>query len=316
MNAPLPTPRCLTRWTGGSVRVVHDIIAQIPAQHLNAQGHLTGLRLVDPFVGGGAVFFALQPQSGALLADACEPLVRAWRAVRDDVEGLIAGLEVEQEARGAAVDAQTWFLATRDRLNAYLTGRRSMGPTAVAAHFLALMRSGYSGLWRVNKQGACTTAFDPGTASKDLVRADHLRACAALLQRPKGSGVYPVHQDFRRTLANKGAGDLIYADSPFVDPPEAHAQGTLFGPPSSKSYTGWTAERWGPHDTTDLWELLVAARDRGAHFIHQQHDHPEVRAWACEHSLEVVPLKVHRSMSCDAQTRGAALEVLVVGRPA
>lgn len=315
MNAPLPTPRCLTRWTGGSVRMVDAIVAQVPGEYLDADGRLAGLRLVDPFVGGGALFFALQPQR-AIVSDACEPLIRAWRAVQVDVEGLIAGLEVEQEQRGVAGDAQEWFLATRDRLNAYLAGEQAMGSTAVAVHFFALMRSGYSGLWRVNEAGAYNVGFDPGTATRDLVRADHLRFCSALLQRGKGHGVYRIHQDFRCTLANKGKGDLIYADSPFVDPPTTHAQGTLFGPPSSKSYTGWTAKRWGPRDTTDLWDLLVAARDRGAHFIHQNHDHPEVRAWAREHSLEVVPLEVHRSVSCDAQTRGAAREVLVVGRPA
>lgn len=327
MNAPLQPPRCLTRWTGGSVRVVDAIVAQVPAEHLDEHGHLTGLRLVDPFVGGGSVFFALQPQR-AILSDACEPLIRAWRAVQVDVGGVVAGLEVEQRDRGATVEqAQKWFLATRERMNDLLTridpagvlpgqvGAQSL-TRLMAVHFFALMRSGYSGLWRVNEDGAYNVGFDPGTATRDLVRADHLRSCSALLQRGRGHGVYPIHQDFRRTLAHKGAGDLIYADSPFVDPPKVNEQGTLFGPPSSESYTGWTAERWGPHDTTDLWKLLVAARDRGAHIIHQNHDHPTVRAWAREHSLEVVPLEVHRSVSCDAQTRGAAREVLVVGRPA
>lgn len=315
MTAPLPTPRCLTRWTGGSVRVVDTIIAQVPEEHLDAQGHLTGLRLVDPFVGGGALFFALQPQR-AILADACEPLIRAWRAVRDDVEGLIKLLTIETQKRWCQTEPSDWFEDTRDRLNAHLLGQEQLPPLEVAALFFALMRSGYSGLWRVNKDGAYNVGFDPSTGEKDLIRAAHLRACAALLQRPKGSGVYPVRQDFRLTLTHKGAGDLIYADSPFVGLPDPDAPPELFGPKLKPTYTGWTGQGWTERDTVDLWALLTAARDRGAFIIHQNHDAPPVRTWAASVGMEVVPLQVPRSISCDTETRGEASEVLVVGRPA
>ena len=80
----LNSPRPFLKWAGGKSELVPRILSKLPASIP---------QYVEPFVGGGAVFFALARAGRlqrALLGDRNPELVAVWLTVRDDVEGLIA----------------------------------------------------------------------------------------------------------------------------------------------------------------------------------------------------------------------------------
>ncbi len=151
-------------------------------------------RVVEPFVGGGALFFHLEPGSG-LLADINAELVETYRAVQDDVEDVISRLE------GLSIDRST-----------YERFRRAQPKTApeIAARFIYLNRTAFNGLYRVNQRGEFNVPFGckPTTTPVD---ASHLRACAEQLQHATVRS-----QHFTETIRDCTHGDFVYLDPPYT----------------------------------------------------------------------------------------------------
>jgi DNA adenine methylase len=101
------------------------------------------MRHVEPFVGGGALFFSRRP-GRALLTDINPTLVAAYSAIRDDVEGVIAAL------RGlAGRHSKESYYQVRERYN---RGRR-LSTSKRAAMFIYLNKTCFNGLHRVNRKG-------------------------------------------------------------------------------------------------------------------------------------------------------------------
>ncbi len=119
--------RPFLKWVGGKRQLVPELVARAPASFG---------RYFEPFVGGGALFFHLLPRE-ALLADANERLIGTYRAVRDDVDGVIDLL------RAYPYDSEFYC-----RLRERAVDARS--DTEVAAWFIYLSRAGFNGPYRVN----------------------------------------------------------------------------------------------------------------------------------------------------------------------
>ena len=84
--APLPPDavsiRPLLKWAGGKTQLLGNILPKIPKKYG---------RFIEPFFGGGAVFFAVQPKNG-IIADSNPELVNLYRSVATDVNGVITQL--------------------------------------------------------------------------------------------------------------------------------------------------------------------------------------------------------------------------------
>ena len=121
------------KWAGGKRAIVSDIARRLPP---------TFGTYWEPFVGGGAVFFALDRRlQAAQLSDVNVELVRTYQVIRDQPERLIAALQEH-----AAHHSQEHYLATREL---------SDHPRAVeiAARMIYLNKTCFNGLYRVNRRG-------------------------------------------------------------------------------------------------------------------------------------------------------------------
>lgn len=257
--------RPFVRRLGGKSKSAAAILAEL--------GPVAGT-YYEPFLGGGAVFLALDPAQ-AILSDADLDLIAAWRAVRDDVDGLCA------ELAGLPRTRET-YLALRDAPS------RLVSPGARAIY---LSRCSFNGLWRVNASGQMNApAGDKldGRPCLDDAYEARLRAASARL-----GGVEILCVDFESQIADAGAGDVVFAD-----------------PPYPGGFVSYTAAGFGSEDHARLARACVAARGRGARVLVSG----PAGAWqAAYEGFQAVPLPAMRSIAADGQARGVEPDVLLVG---
>ena len=139
--------RPFIKWVGGKAKLWPQLVHLLPSD-------VTKLRHVEPFIGGGAVFFASQP-ARACISDVNEDLIGVYRAVRDDLEQLLRYLTVLTDERLMAHDRAAHFYELRSDYNA----RNESNATMRAAWFIYLNKTCFNGLHRVNKTGAFNTPY-------------------------------------------------------------------------------------------------------------------------------------------------------------
>ncbi|MCB9507165.1 MAG: Dam family site-specific DNA-(adenine-N6)-methyltransferase [Myxococcales bacterium] len=183
------------RWVGGKGKLLKWIQPLLPEEF--GAYH-------EPFVGGGAVFFRNQP-APARLTDLNGRLIETYRALRDDVDGVIAVLR-SHEAR----NAKAYYLRQREMFNA-----RHGSEIERAARFIYMNKVNFNGLYRENKSGRYNVPYD-GTEKKRpprIVDEAGLRAASRALGRP---GVSLEYASFESVLEHAVAGDLVYFDPPYI----------------------------------------------------------------------------------------------------
>jgi DNA adenine methylase len=126
----------IVKWAGGKTRLLSELRARLPD---------TFGRYYEPFVGGGALFFSLNPAL-AVLGDTNGALIEMYKAVAADVEAVIDTLEQHRLAH--SVDG--YYYAVRDAWN---SGEWLDHPIDAAAAFIYLNKTCFNGLWRVNQSG-------------------------------------------------------------------------------------------------------------------------------------------------------------------
>ncbi len=292
----MANPAPFVSWVGGSQKSLPALLARLPAG-------VAERRYVDPFVGGGALFWALRPRR-ALLSDACAPLIAAWRALALDPEGLLRELAV-LEALRATQDLPGWYRLVTGLLDAEGTDAER------GARLIAVNRSCFNGLWRVNSAGRFNAALDPASKGRDLVRADLLRGCAAVL----GGMNLQVHAGgWEATVEAAGAGDVVYADPPYDDESDDGPPMLLGGPVAVQGHR-YTAQGWTRGDLVRLADALARAADRGAHVLSTNNPTRFAGEVFASRGFTVEVEAVTRSVSRDASTRGAVNELYATRSP-
>ncbi|MGE3857995.1 MAG: DNA adenine methylase, partial [Dehalococcoidia bacterium] len=198
----------------------------------------------EPFLGGGAMFFALAGDAElaprrAVLNDANRELVMVYEAVRDDVERLIARLQSLAEPYLAA--------GPEERSELYYAQRARTPDDRVdtAARFIFLNKTCFNGLYRVNRRGEFNVPHGRYLMPR-ILDAPALRAAAGALR-----GVDISTGDFAEVTTEARAGDFVYFDPPFE--------------PLSKtsSFTGYTEGAFSRREQVRLKWVVDALTRRG-----------------------------------------------------
>lgn len=281
--------RPFVKWAGGKRAIADRILMLLPPK-------IDGW-YIEPFVGGGAVFFALaragrfQGSVGAArLNDINDELVTTYQllarqfAPDHNVETLIEHLRTYKN------DDAVYYMTRRINPSLFM-------PSAKAARFIFLNKCGYNGLYRVNQDGGFNVPF--GRYENPMIcDADNLRAVARELT---ARDTRITCGDFEHAIAEAGKGDVVYCDPPYW--------------PVSKTamFTAYSAGGFNDKDQTRLRDAALAARRRGAFVLLSNADVPEVRALYAD--FEIIPLSVRRAINSDATKRGPVGELLIRGAP-
>jgi DNA adenine methylase len=266
------SPRPFVKWAGGKGQLLPELMARVP-KRFN--------RYFEPFVGGGALFFHLQPEQ-AVLSDSNPELINLYLVIRDQVEELI-------EALVGHVYEKEYYYRLRDveRTPEYA----EWSAVERASRFIYLNKTCYNGLYRVNSKGEFNVPFGR-YKNPTILDEDTLRACHEALQ-----GVDIECRDFREVWMDLGKGDFVYFDPPYV-PVSATAK-----------FDEYTQEGFVEEDQRDLAEICRELDGRGVKFIASNADAPLVRELYEGFDIEVV--YAARSINSKGRKRELVPEVVV-----
>lgn len=268
--------RPFLKWAGGKAQLLAQFEPFFPSAFQ---------RYVEPFVGGGAVFFHLRarfPGVPCRLCDCNEELIHCYTAVRDDAVALMRKLDGHLERFLARPKDYYYQVRARHHLS---------DPVDRAARMIFLNKTCFNGLWRVNAKGEFNVPI--GSRKKTvLYDPDKLLAASQALQ-----GVQLAVQDFQTTLSRTGPGDFVYLDPPY-DPASRTA-----------CFTSYTKDEFGPARQKELAASFRAASKRGAKLLLSNSNTPLIRELYKGCRIELV--QARRRINSEGKGRGAVAEVLV-----
>ena len=268
------------KWAGGKGKLAPRIVERAP-ERIN--------RYHEPFLGGGAVFFALH-EAGlvgeAALADGNAELIGTYQAVRDDVEGVISALgELSRQYLSLGRSERTFlYYDIRDK-------RRPRSPARKAARLLFLNKTCYNGLYRVNAKGRFNVPHGR-YVNPTILDADRLREASGALARAELRA-----EDFEAACARARPGDFVYLDPPY-QPLSA-----------TSAFTKYTSADFGFADQERLRAAFDALTARGVPALLSNSDHPDIHALYEGYAIERVAMG--RAINSKATGRAAISELLI-----
>lgn len=270
--AGVSTAKPFVKWVGGKRQLIAELEKYVPKP-------LSGTYF-EPFVGGGALFFHLQPKR-AVLSDSNERLIRAYRGIQTDVEGvirLLRGYEKKHE--------KDFYLKVR------ANPVDDKSDAEVAAWFIYLNRTGYNGLYRVNSKGEFNVPFGD-YKNPTICDANTLRACSTALQSAK-----LCLQDFGEVTKQAKKGDFVYFDPPYV-------------PLSTTSdFTAYTRDGFGPKRQEQLRDVARELKRRGVVVLLSNSSAPLVHELYAK-GFDKIEVGANRAVNCKPDGRGKVAELII-----
>lgn len=266
------------KWVGGK----RQLIAQFREKHflLPSQFNQTTNTYYEPFVGGGAVFFEVLPER-AVLSDMNAELVTTYNAIKNDVDKLIRSLK-------GHIHSKDYFLELRAK------DISNLNDIEIASRFIYLNRTGFNGLYRVNKSGQFNVPFG---SYKNPVICDenNLRAVSKVLKN-----VSILHQDYKHVLKTAQPGDFIYFDPPY------------FPVSKTASFTSYTAGSFLEKEQIELRDAFVELHKRGCFVMLSNSDTPFINElYADISNVTIHKVSAGRAINSKASGRGKITEVVV-----
>ncbi len=264
---------------GGKRKLVPTLLEYVPKKMS---------RYFEPFVGGGALFWAIKQDpkyfaTPCILSDTNAELMATYTAVKNDVDGLIKKLKVMQNEEEVF-----------KKIRAKPKDIAKHGETAVAARFIYLNRTCYNGLMRYNSSGGFNTPFGHYN-NPAICDEDNLRTCHSLMSKTE---LYTASFD-SITFEMCEEGDFVYFDPPYM--------------PTSKTsdFTAYTKDGFGPADHEKLRDLMRLLKKRKVNCLLSNSDCDEVRH-LYRMGFKIVEVEAQRSISADGEKRKVVTELLIM----
>ncbi len=262
------------KWAGGKYRCLEQVLYALP--------HAS--RLIEPFVGSGAVFLNA-PHTHFLLTDANADLIALYQHLKKEGKRFIQYCE-------------RFFCEANNQPEAYYQYRIQFNQSTPrsrkrAALFLYLNRHGYNGLCRYNLSGQYNVPF--GRYVKPYFPRKELEVFCEKSQNAEFSKA-----DFSKTFLQAKPGDIIYCDPPYA--------------PLSKTsqFTAYTRQKFDETSQVVLAELARSTAKNGVPVIISNHDTPFTRDLYQKAHITAFP--VRRNISCKGSKRLAVQELIAVFR--
>lgn len=272
---PLQSPAPVIKWVGGKTKLLPELLARVPQRWG---------RYYEPFVGGGALFFRLEPEC-ATLGDSNHDLINLYTVLSSGVDALIPRLRQHKAKHG-----ELHYYAVRALWN---DPSWQWAPLGRAAAMIYLNKTCFNGLWRVNKAGEFNVPIgdyaDPAVCAPDVLRVAGLALARAKL----------VHGDYATTVSDARRGDFLYFDPPY-DPVT-----------QTSNFTGYTAGAFTRDDQGKLADAARALVNRGCKVMLSNSDTEFIRS--LYNGFRIDSVQANRAINSNTAKRGKVGELIIVG---
>ena len=270
---PLAAP--VVKWAGGKRQLLEDIAAHLPNNYST---------YYEPFFGGGAVLFELQPQK-AVVNDINKELINVYNVIRDNVEDLVADLKKHK-------NEADYFYKIRE-MDRNKEKYNRLSDVEKASRILYLNKTCYNGLFRVNQQGEFNAPFgrykNPNIVNEEVLRAVNNYFNKAEITFKCG--------DFVEAVQGIRKGDFVYFDPPY-DPIS-----------DSANFTGYNRNGFSRREQIRLKRLCDRLNRKGINFLLSNSATEFILDLYKDYNITIVQAK--RAINSKGNKRGSVDEVLV-----
>ena len=266
------------KWAGGKRQLIPTIKEFLPAKYN---------RYYEPFVGAGAVLFAIQPQN-AVINDTNRELINCYQVIRDDPETLLALCQQHKEQNSKDY---YYSLRTLDRSNSFT----ELSTQERAARIIYLNKTCFNGLFRVNNSDQFNVPYG-NYANPTIVNSNTIRAINAYLNQYQ---IKIIEGDFEQALATADQGSFVY-----LDPPYQPISNT-------SSFTNYSKNGFGETEQVRLRDLCDRLSDRGCQILISNSNADLIKKLYDNSRYEIIEVKANRAINAVASKRGHISELLI-----
>lgn len=262
------------KWAGGKRQLLKQLERYIP-ENISTY--------YEPFLGGGAVLFHLQPKK-AIVNDSNADLINTYKVIKDDVENLIKDLKTHE-------NNPDYYYAIRklDRSPDY----NNLSKLKKASRIIYLNKTCFNGLFRVNSNGEFNTPFGK-YKNPNIVNAETLRAVSDYLNN---NNIKILNTDFENAVKYIRKGAFVYFDPPY------------YPISKSSSFTGYTLDGFNKDDQIRLKNLCDDLNERGIKFLLSNSSASLILDIYKDYNIEFI--SANRSINSNPNKRGEVKEVLI-----
>lgn len=266
----------VVKWVGGKRQILYQIKKYVPE---------TFSTYYEPFLGGGAVLFELQPPK-AVVNDINSELINIYEVIKDSVEELIGDLKKYKNEEDAFYEKRE-LDRDKERYN-------RLTPVQKASRIIYLNKTCYNGLFRVNKAGEFNTPFG-NYKNPNIVNEITLRAVSKYFNKAR---ITFTCQDFEFVLKRARKGAFVYLDPPY-DPVSDTA-----------SFTGYDKGGFDRNEQIRLKKTCDKLNEKGIKFLLSNSATDFIKELYRNYKIEIIQAK--RAVNSRADKRGEIDEVLVM----
>ena len=263
----------VVKWVGGKRQLLDDLTPLFPKRVSS---------YCEPFLGGGAVLFQLQPNT-AHVNDINSELIQMYEVIRDNVDELIEALGTHPNEAEHFYQVRDW---DRDREK-----YQQLSPVDRAARIIYLNKTCYNGLFRVNNAGQFNTPFGH-YKNPNIINEPTLRAVSSYFQK---ASLTFTSMDYAEVLSSVKKGTFVYLDPPY-DPVSDTA-----------NFTGYAKGGFGRPEQIRLRECCDELNRRGIRFMLSNSATDFIREQYAAYDITIV--KAKRAINSNAAKRGQVDEV-------
>lgn len=264
------------KWVGGKRQLLPEIACLLPSD-------IEKYHYFEPFVGGGAVLFFLQPEN-ATINDSNAELINVYNVVKSNIEGLLTELKKHKN------EAEYFYsIRNLDRQSNF----KNLPEVFRASRLIYLNKTCFNGLYRVNNAGEFNAPFGR-YSNPNIINETTLRAVSKFLNNKK---IKIKNEDYSATLKNCPKKSFIYLDPPYHPLSE------------SSNFTGYIQGGWNMYDQIELKKACDELTNRGIPFMQSNSSADFIKELYKDYNVKIV--KAKRAINSNGANRGEIDEVII-----
>lgn len=266
----------ILKWVGGKKQLLSEITPLIPKKITT---------YVEPFIGGGAVLFNLQPKK-AIINDLNKELINTYKVVKKSPRELLELLKIHDKN-----NCEDYFYEIRalDRTDNF----KNMNNIEKAAKVIYLNKTCFNGLYRVNK----TDLFNSPYGKYKNPNIINESAILTMSDYFNNNNIKIIQGDYKNALKDLKKDSFVYFDPPYM--PIS----------TSSSFTNYTKTSFNEKEQIELKKECDRLNNKGIKFMLSNSDHPLIRELYKDFDIKIV--KAKRSINSKGDSRGKINEILV-----